>query len=290
MEKRGVPLNTLAVAAAGACALSSGLGFAVSRGAAVNDAVVRTGLRGSVEQAPQQSSGMSSAVIATASMGVLAAAAGSAARRQRTARKAKGTVLDHQKSGIPLTQDFARLPQLKPKGPFAGGLVGSQYHGWGDYQWDPIDLAAHYPEHLPWFREAELKHGRVAMLAFAGSVLPDFVRFPSEPFSDQSLDFVNAHSRLIGPGLGEGPMWWLLAVCGIFESLSFRRLGLGFEKLTLENAGDFGLKLGAPSSKDGMIQMQTKELKNGRLAMLAISGILTQSVTWNVHHFPFAPS
>merc|ERR1711972_907555 len=104
------------------------------------------------------------------------------------------------------------------------------------------------------------------------------------------LDVVNAHSRLIGPGFGEGPMWWLLVVVGAIESIRFKQLGLGFEKLTLENAGDLGFGKGfLPKTEEGIVQMKVKELKNGRLAMLAVSGCLTQGVVYNVHHFPFAP-
>jgi len=180
-------------------------------------------------------------------------------------------------------------PQMLSGG-FAGGLVGSDYHGWGKYEWDPLQLSSRYPEHLPWYREAELKHGRVAMLAMLGLVVPDFIRIPGEVFEDSTLDFVNAHNKLIGPGLGEGPMWWLLVFCSLFESARFKTLGLGFEKLTLENAGDFSFgKFFLPKTEEGIAQMKTRELKNGRLAMLAFSGAITQGVTWNVHHFPFVP-
>ena len=86
-------------------------------------------------------------------------------------------------------------------------------------------------------------------------------------------------------------MWWLLAFCGVVESIRFRQLGLGFEKLTLENAGDLNFGKGfLPKTKEGEVQMRIKELKNGRLAMLAVSGILTQSVTWQCPHFPFVPT
>ena len=39
----------------------------------------------------------------------------------------------------------------------------------------------------------------------------------------------DVHNKLIGPGLGEGPMWWLLVFCSVIESLRFKQLGLGFE-------------------------------------------------------------
>ena len=85
-------------------------------------------------------------------------------------------------------------------------------------------------------------------------------------------------------------MWWLLVFCGVVESIRFKQLGLGFENLTLENAGDLDFGKGfLPKSKEGIIQMKVKELKNGRLAMLAVSGIFTAGITWDQHHFPWLP-
>jgi len=195
----------------------------------------------------------------------------------------------HHFPWVPSAVSAVAEPQMLP-GEFAGGLSGSNYHGRGMYEWDPLELSTRYPEHLPWYREAELKHGRVAMLAMLGLVAPDFVRLPFEQCERAELDMVNAHNKLIGPGLGEGPMWWLLVFCSVIESLRFKQLGLGFEKLTLENAGDIGFGKGfLPKTEEGVELMKTKELKNGRLAMLAFSGAITQGVTWDVHHFPWLP-
>lgn len=181
-----------------------------------------------------------------------------------------------------------RATVVKASADFAGGLVGSEYHGWGEYKWDPLEISSRYPDHLPWYREAELKHGRVAMLAMLGLVVPDFVRIPLPDF-EGDIDFISAHNKMIY-GLGQGPMWWLLVFCGVIESLRFKDMGLAFEKLTLENAGDLGFGKGfLPKTKDGTVQMQIKELKNGRLAMLAVSGCLTQGVLFNAPHFPFTP-
>ena len=127
------------------------------------------------------------------------------------------------------------------------------------------------------------------MLAFVGLIVPDAIRLPIEPLTDSSLDFINAHNKLIGPGLGEGPMWWLMCAVGAIESVRFKQLGLAFEKLTTENAGDLGLRGFAPSSAEGMESMKMKELKNGRLAMLAVGGALTQGVAFGANHFPFIP-
>merc|ERR1712050_270094 len=119
-----------------------------------------------------------------------------------------------------------------------------------------------------------------------GLVVPDFIRIPLPDFQ-QDLDFVNAHNKLIyGPG--QGPMWWLLVFCAIPESLRFRELGLDYGKLTLENAGDLNFGKGfLPKTEEGIVQMKIKELKNGRLAMIAVSGALTQSMAYGVYTFPW---
>jgi hypothetical protein len=182
-----------------------------------------------------------------------------------------------------------------PQAVFAGGLAGAEYTGFGPGDqfspWDPAGLSSRYPEHLPWYREAELKHGRVAMLACIGLVAPDAFRIPIDICNDGSLDMLTAHNKLIGPGLGQGPMWWLLLFCGTIESIRFKQLGLGFGDLTLENAGDWNFGKGfLPTSKVAETQMRVKELKNGRLAMLAFGGAMTQGIAWEVHHFPFVPT
>eukprot|EP00929_Paragymnodinium_shiwhaense_P074299 TRINITY_DN3800_c0_g2_i2.p1 TRINITY_DN3800_c0_g2~~TRINITY_DN3800_c0_g2_i2.p1 ORF type:complete len:260 (+),score=61.95 TRINITY_DN3800_c0_g2_i2:74-853(+) len=182
----------------------------------------------------------------------------------------------------------AETKPVKADGNFAGGLVGSEYAGFGTYQWDPLELTKEYPEHLPWYREAELKHGRIAMLAMTGMVAQDAFRLPVEDLQDESLTILNSHNGLIY-GLGQGPMWWLLVFCSIVESLRFKELGLDFGKLTLENAGDLNFgKQFLPKTQEGITQMKIKELKNGRLAMMAFSGAITQAAFFDKPHFPWA--
>jgi len=284
-QKSGPSLCTVAVAAAGACTLASSVGFAVCPGAIQQQSITTSnGLRGALRHGHIESNGANSTVLGLVGVGTLAAAATQAvSRRHRTAAKAALTPFERMGGA-----DLLEMKDKRKANGFALGMVGSNYAGWGRYEFDPLALSERFPEHLPWYREAELKHGRVAMLAYVGLVVPDMVRLPIAPLDNPDLDFVNAHKMLIGPGLGEGPMWYLLLACGIFESIRFKQLGLAFEKLTIENAGDLGIQLFAPTTPEGFEQMKIKELKNGRLAMLAVSGALTQGVTYNAHHFPFA--
>ncbi|CAJ1344274.1 unnamed protein product [Effrenium voratum] len=256
-DKKGSTMRAVAVASAGVCAMGS-LNFVVGQ-PSVQQPTQITGLRGAQPSGTSGTSG--SSMLGLAATGALAAAGvASMGQRRRVTLRAET---------------------------FAGGMAGSKLHGWGEYQFDPAGFATSYPELLGWFRESELKHGRVAMLAYVGLIVPDAFRLPFEEVQDSSLDLLSAHNKLIGPGLGEGPMWWLLLACGVIESFRFKQVGLAFESLTTENAGDLGLRMFAPSSAEGMESMKMKELKNGRLAMLAIGGALTQGCAFQRPSLPF---
>ena len=104
--------------------------------------------------------------------------------------------------------------------PFAGGLIGGESAFAGqDFNFDPLGLSVKCEKYLPWFREvlylklekkthilkdflhhfykcflgpifhqAELKHGRIAMLAFLGLVVPEFARIPGPEAGATSFD------------------------------------------------------------------------------------------------------
>merc|ERR1719460_2543038 len=62
--------------------------------------------------------------------------------------------------------DAATAGKTAPVSNFAGGLVGADVEA-GEF--DPLDLSAGVTdETLQWYRAAELKHGRVCMLASLG--------------------------------------------------------------------------------------------------------------------------
>lgn len=72
---------------------------------------------------------------------------------------------------------------------FAGGLAGAD--GPELKKFDPLKFSEKSPEWVPWFREAELKHGRICMLATLGWVAVDLgIKLPDHPYS--SLEAHNA--------------------------------------------------------------------------------------------------
>jgi light-harvesting complex I chlorophyll a/b binding protein 4 len=132
---------------------------------------------------------------------------------------------------------------------------------------DPLGLSKNKSEKtMTYYREAELKNGRVAMAAClgwfvtAGGVHPAF-------HSDLSSDPMVAAGQL--PFVA-----WLQFIlgCGAVEWVT--------EKIKERPgyvAGDvLGASYWVDNSDEGWVSYQNKELNNGRLAMLAFLGILTQ--------------
>ena len=139
---------------------------------------------------------------------------------------------------------------------------------------------------LYWMREAELKHGRVAMLAVAGWVATDMgIRFPGSIFSTSNIpEAYHAHDTLVA----QGTMTFMLMVVGLIELCHGACLvQVSKGELPDREPGDFNfdpLKL----NKNNSEAMKLKEIKNGRLAMLAFGGIATQTALSDSYHsFPY---
>uniref|UniRef100_A0A7S3Q238 Plastid light harvesting protein n=1 Tax=Chaetoceros debilis TaxID=122233 RepID=A0A7S3Q238_9STRA len=146
---------------------------------------------------------------------------------------------------------------------------------------DPVGFAERSPEWLPWFREAELKHGRAAMLATVGMVVPEFMRIPGEQFSFEAIpNVINAHDAL------PDSMIQIIGWISFLEACTFPALANMNEYD--RRPGDFSFDpLGFyPTTEEKQNEMQLMELKNGRLAMIAIGGMVTgASITG--HGFPY---
>mmetsp|Transcript_30323 Transcript_30323/g.60226 ORF Transcript_30323/g.60226 Transcript_30323/m.60226 type:complete len:200 (+) Transcript_30323:251-850(+) len=118
------------------------------------------------------------------------------------------------------------------------------------------------------YREAELKHGRVAMAACLGWYVTAAGVHPA--FNSQlSSDPLKAMKEL--PLVG-----WLQFVlgCGAIEWMAWQ-----IKKRPGYKPGDIlGAAEWVDDTDEGWVDYQTKELQNGRLAMLAISGIFVQDL------------
>merc|ERR1712127_333981 len=102
------------------------------------------------------------------------------------------------------------------------------------------------------FREAEVMHGRVAMMATVGYLIGE-----STPTITYGM---NVHHTIANNQIPEAP--------GTVLFPFFLRDNY--------SPGDLGLTLFKPKDAEGFANLQTKELNNGRLAMLAAAGMCVQ--------------
>merc|ERR1712110_42238 len=136
---------------------------------------------------------------------------------------------------------------------------------------------------LLFYREVELKHGRIAMLAalgilvgeqfhplFGGDIdVPAYLAFQQTPLEKFWLAVVAAIAipetfsvqtfQDIDEGRPQGG-WWKIKTDHVPGDLGFDPLGL------------------KPTDPKELKTMQTKELDNGRLAMIAVAGMVAQEI------------
>ena len=116
-----------------------------------------------------------------------------------------------------------------------------------------------------WAREAEIKHGRICMLAAFGAITQDLYTFPfmSEWYSGEKM------WGLHDAAIKSGALWQVLWFVGLLEIPFLLKLRNG----EVDGTGDIGFDpLGLKDSEDFGVN-QLREVKNGRLAMIAISGM-----------------
>jgi hypothetical protein len=131
------------------------------------------------------------------------------------------------------------------------------------------------------YREAEVQHGRVAMLATVGYIIGEGFSGPfgmSGPANDQLQNvplptFVLLTLGIAAAELNRARIGWVEPDLGSWTKTLFKLRenyypgDIGFDPL--------GLK---PTDAKGFEDMQTKELQNGRLAMLGWAGMCSQEL------------
>jgi len=175
-------------------------------------------------------------------------------------------------------QAIPKTPLMSTAIPFmkaSSALDGSMA---GDVGFDPFGFADS-PENLNNYREAEIKHARLAMLAAAGWPLSELFdkKIATVLGMEPVLDATNRAPSVLNGGLGRiSPGYWigclgLAAVTDVFGSFFFFKKegyfpgNFGFDP--------FGLY---PKDEQGKKRMQLSEIKHGRLAMIAITAFAAQ--------------
>ena len=128
---------------------------------------------------------------------------------------------------------------------------------------------------LEWYREIELMHGRIAQMAVLGFIFPGFTRIPGlEDVSSNPL-------AAIGEVQNQG-VWQVIAFMGfvdLFRIQRIRTLGSSY------TPGDFGWgqgegrfnPFGFDYTPEQYYEKQVQETKHGRLAMIALIGLVSQA-------------
>jgi light-harvesting complex I chlorophyll a/b binding protein 1 len=140
----------------------------------------------------------------------------------------------------------------------------------GDVGFDPLRFSDFVP--MDFLREAELKHGRMCMLAIVGFAAVDLgLRVYPTPEAYEGLTSVTAHDALVEQGAMSQLLLWISGA-EIISSVAVMQMleGSGREP------GDFGFDGGQlkGKSKEQIDNMKLKEITHCRLAMLAFSGMV----------------
>ncbi|CAE8609799.1 unnamed protein product [Polarella glacialis] len=184
---------------------------------------------------------------------------------------------------------------------FQDGLTG---HAWGDWSmytdsplrafegemgvqapvgyWDPLGMAKDVDvEVFRRRREAEIKNGRVAMFATMGYITPQYFKFPGFLSPSTGVKFADVPNGIAAiskvPFLG-----WIqiLVFCGLVD-VGFYPQDPARAPGDFENGGILGVPNGSGpmSDTEGRKKKLNSELANGRLAMVAITGMVLQNGT-----------
>jgi hypothetical protein len=162
------------------------------------------------------------------------------------------------------------LPFMARPAALDGSLVG-------DVGFDPLGFAKTKSDLLN-YREAEIKHGRLAMLAAAGWPLSELFdrKLAAIIGAPAVVDSAERAPSILNGGLDKvSPIYW--AACLALAS-AIEVYGMSQKKNANYTPGNLGFDpLGMyPKDSAGQERMQLAELKNGRLAMIAITAFAFQ--------------
>jgi len=156
--------------------------------------------------------------------------------------------------------------------------------------WDPLGLEKGFvglivdapPGRLYFYRECELKNGRAAMMAFVGILVTSPNGLGFKPFFDSGVEWDSfLVSHFADPSVNDKFWPALIIAAGFAELFSYPDRtkipgDLGFDPL--------GFKKSFKGEKD-FLDMQNKELNNGRLAMIAMAGLYAHELIAGVKEF-----
>merc|ERR1719224_58147 len=115
---------------------------------------------------------------------------------------------------------------------------------------------------LMWMREAEIKHGRICMLAVLGWIAVDLGAVgPGLPASLKGLSSFQAHDAAVA----QGSLIVLMMFCGVFEIAGSGGLAASLKGERVP--GDFALTGGFGKTEPELRKLRENEIAHCRLAM-----------------------
>ena len=164
----------------------------------------------------------------------------------------------------------------------------------GDFGFDPFNFSS-TPESLQWYRTAEVKHARLAMLAAVGWPLAELFDKPlAQTFGLKPLlVFRDQVPSVLNGGLDRTPAAFWVSLLGLTVAIEF--FGIMRERSAMSQdkqmtPGDLGFDpLGLAANVNDRKYLADAELFQGRLAMLAITSFVFQEWWYDnaiVNQFP----
>jgi hypothetical protein len=149
----------------------------------------------------------------------------------------------------------------------------------GDVGFDPLGFASN-PEQLLQYREAEIKHARLAMLAAAGWPLSELFdkKIAAALGLEPALDAADRVPSLLNGGLDKiSPIYWGFCI-GLTAAIDLYGVQRARAEVGYEFPGDLGFDPlnFYPSDMEGQERMQLAEIKHGRIAMVAVLAFALQ--------------
>mmetsp|Transcript_20628 Transcript_20628/g.29414 ORF Transcript_20628/g.29414 Transcript_20628/m.29414 type:complete len:336 (-) Transcript_20628:182-1189(-) len=182
--------------------------------------------------------------------------------------------------------DSVALPLFKAPITLDGSLVGDV--GFDPFGFSTIKTGTQigafgdaFADNIKWYREAELMHGRIAMMAALGFVFPGFAHLPGNEWTGvDAYAYTNPLEALDkAPGAAVQQIFCFMAVLEFFRIKRIQDMGASYE------AGDFGWGQGEGRwnpynfnyTPEEYKEKQLQELKNGRAAMMGVLGLYLQA-------------
>lgn len=139
---------------------------------------------------------------------------------------------------------------------------------------DPLNISSFL--NIKFLQEAEIKHARICLLAVLGLAVAELYTFPF--YGEAPHLVIRRHDW----GVHNGSMLQILLWCSFFEVMTMPAVIQMSNGGSDRKPGDFGFDpLGLGKDPAKFATYQVNEIKNGRLAMVAVSGAIHHAAITN---------